>query len=508
MRKFFTKKRIIISAILLVIILFIGYKIMAGKNNTNNILTDTVKRQDIKQTVLATGQVTSNVDLNLSFKSSGIVNSIRVKVGDKVRAGQILAQLDEKDAVAAINQAQAQVQSAQANYDKLVNGASNPDVEILRVALNNAKNTYANTVFQQQVLVDNAKSTMLNAGLEAMPSGGNSSTGTVTVTGTYTGEQGQYLISVYMAGDGLHLTANGLESANEYINKGIAAPLGKKGLYLTFSSTGTFGLNDSWTLAIPNTQSSTYLTYYNAYQSALQTQAQAMSTAKGSMDAAQAALDQKLSTPRQEDLNAVSAQVASAQAQLQTARNAYMNNEIIAPIAGTITSIDAKVGELASGLKEVIVLQDVDKLHVESNISEANIATIKSGLPVDVTYDAFGPDRASKAVVDFVDPASTVISGVVNYKVTSTLDNPSADIKPGMTANLTILTAEKSNVLTVPQRALVLKNGKKYIRVITNEKSKTYREQEITTGLEADGGLVEVLSGVQENEVIVSFIKA
>ena len=86
--KIFKKKRVWIPlVIVLVIILFI---VLRPNNNAKNTVTDIAKYSDIKQTVLARGQVVSNTYLNLSFNGSGVVKSIKVKVGDVVKKGDVL----------------------------------------------------------------------------------------------------------------------------------------------------------------------------------------------------------------------------------------------------------------------------------------------------------------------------------------------------------------------------------------------------------------------------------
>src|SRR6185369_16179855 len=102
-----------------------AYRILKPKDNSANIQTDVVKKQNLKATVLATGQVVSSVDLNLSFKSSGIVQNLSVKEGDKVFAGQFLANLDQKDLQANLTSARGTLAQAQANYNKVLAGASN-----------------------------------------------------------------------------------------------------------------------------------------------------------------------------------------------------------------------------------------------------------------------------------------------------------------------------------------------------------------------------------------------
>ncbi len=151
-------------------------------------------------------------------------------------------------------------------------------------------------------------------------------------------------------------------------------------------------------------------------------------------------------------------------------------------------------------------LLNVGELHTAALVSEADIASVTVGQIIDNTFDALGPDKHFTTTVLTVNPASTVISGVVNYKVTGSLEKIS-EVKPGMTANMTIKVAEKKNVLVVPSGAIIDKNNKKIIRVINDLKKKTYKEVEVQTGLAADGGLMEIISGLNEGEVIVTYLK-
>lgn len=498
-------KLVIVIAVLLA--LFITNSIIRSKNDTSNILTETVKKQDLKQTVLATGVVTSSTDLNLSFKASGTVRQVNTVVGKKVFAGQVLATLDQKDQAAQLTSARGSLAAAQANYNKILAGASSEDVALAQVSVDTAQSNLDNTKSQQTVLVSNAFSAMLNAGLAPIPKTGNNSTGTVTLSGTYSGtSQGQYALSLYLTGNGLYYNVTGLESASGPVNRGAPVAIGNRGLYLTFSSTGDFFSSDTWTIPVPNTQSSTYLTYSNAYQSALQTQISALSSAQSALDQAVATLNLKKAQARPADLQAANAQILSAQGQVQAANAALENTIVRAAAAGTVTKVDIKVGQPVSAFTPVIVVQNIDQLYLEANISEANITQIQAGQKVEVTFDALSADQKFEAIVANVDLSSTVVSGVVNYKVTAFLAEKNL-VKPGMTANMTILTAELPQVIAVPQRAIVQRDGKKFIRIITNSENKTYTEQEITTGLSADGGLVELTSGVNEGQEIVTFIE-
>ncbi len=503
-RGFFTKKRIIWTIIILVVVFPIGYKIFKPKDNSANIQTESAKKQDLKSTVLATGQVVSSTDLELSFKTSGVVQQVRVKEGDKVSTGAVLANLDQKDQLAALTSARGSFAQAQANYNKVLAGASNEDIALAQVTLDNAKSSLAATVAQQDTAVKNAYSALVNTAFSAVAPASNSGSATVTISGTYTGqEQGVYKISLYSTGAGQKFLVSGLESSSGDVQVSPVA-LGSKGLYIQFS--GTTSSNDSWIISIPNTSSSLYVANYNSYQAALKSRDSAISSAQNTVSSAQASLDLKKAQARPADLEAAQAQILSAQGQVLAAQSALDNTIIRAPAKGTITSVDVKVGELASALKEVVILQDVGSLHAEANVSEANIADLKPGQGVGITFDALGPDRHFTGSVQTVNPGATVVSGVVNYKVVVSLNNV-LEIKPGMTANIIVWVEEKDNVLAIPLRAVINRDGKKFVRLIDDPKKKTYHEVEVKTGLEADGGLVEVTSGLSEGQEVVTYIK-
>jgi HlyD family secretion protein len=500
---FLKQKKVIAGiAVILVVIFFIA---RSGNKSAGDIQTDTIKKQDLKQTVLATGQVTSKTDLSLTFKSSGIIDRVNVKVGDAVKSGQILANLDQKDQVARLTQARGALKQAEANYQKVIDGASSEEVTVARVTLENAKKSLEDTKRQQQVLVDNAYKTLLNSGLEAVSASGNLNATAPTISGLYNStQQGQY--TIIQEGQSFYVT--GLESVgNQSINTSVPVPLplGTRGLYIQFPS-NLGSSKDQWVVSIPNTKSSYYVANYNAYQSALETQRVQNQAAENAVASAQASLELKMAKARPAELDGANAQILSAQGQVQQAAADYENTLMRAPSDGTITKVDAKVGQQAVGSQPLVVLQDVGNLHVEANISEANIALVKTNQPVEITFDALGSDRKFKGTVQQIDPASTVVSGVVNYKVTVGLDKLD-EIKPGMTANLNILAAEKNGVLSIPSRAIITDGGKKYARVITDAKKKTYKQVEVSTGLEADGGLVEITSGLENGQEVVTFIK-
>jgi multidrug efflux pump subunit AcrA (membrane-fusion protein) len=264
-----------------------------------------------------------------------------------VTAGTVLAELDAENAVGAINQAKGAYTAAQTAYQKLVNGASTPDIDVAKVALTNAQNIYDTTVSQQKVLVANAFSALINSGITAVSTPTNTTPGAPIISGTYTGtEQGVYTVKTYSTGSGIYFSVDGLENGGNMPASATPSPLGTRGLYIQFPNSVMTG--NEWTVTIPNTEAPTYLANQNAYQSALQNQAQAISATQGAVDTAQAALNQKLAGARSEDLDIAQAQVESTQGALQIAEAAYNNTVITAPVNGKIINVSITAGQIAT----------------------------------------------------------------------------------------------------------------------------------------------------------------
>ena len=493
--------------ILGVILIILGYLIFKPTDNSKKVSSEKAAYTDLKQTILATGQVTSQTDLSLSFNSSGVVKSIKVKVGDSVKAGTILATLDQGAQLANLTSARGALASAQARLTRTVEGASSEEITLSKIAVTNAKQNYEDVKSTQQTLVQNAYYNLLNSTPEARPKDGTGDYIAPIISGNYNlGKEGTIkLVSYYSAG-GSSFSATGLTEGTGTANSITSQPIGDSGLFIKFPSTTNININD-WVIEIPNKKASNYLQNYNAYQAALKAQESALSTASSLIDQRNAELSLKTAAARGSDINLAKADILSAEGQLQGAQSKYDDTIIRAPADGTITKIDVKIGELTSALKEAIVLQDVSNIYLETNINEANITNIALGMPVDINFDAFGQDKIFKGLVTKIDPASTLVSGVVNYKVTASVEKV-ADLRPGMTANMTINAKEKDHILTVPSRSILInKDGSKSVRIVTNTRLKSYKETPITTGLEGDGGLVEVTSGLSEGDEYVVLIK-
>jgi len=505
--KFLKKKRNIwIAIILIIVIVIIAYFIFAKKNKVGSMQIGSVTKQNLEETVLSTGQVVSKTDLSLSFQGSGVVRNVSVQEGERVYRGQVLASLDQSSALATLTSAQGSLAQAKASYEKLINGATQSDIQVLQDAVASAKVSLSNTY--------NGATSTLNTAYTAIY---NAYTNLVDLQNNYFSTSDPQGIKVQ---DGKNNIGDNLAKAKLSINKTSSsndADLAISGLsnYLsaTFDALQIIrdqcdtGIYYSKVSAADKTSLDTQKTAVSAALNSINTLQSSIASYKVALQTAEHNLSAKQMAPRQEDIDLAKAQVLSAQGQVDAAQSVLNNLVVVAPVSGTVTQIDIKVGEQAVATKEVMILQDVGSLHAEADVSEANIASLQIGQPIDYTFDALGPDQHFTGKVLTINPGATVVSGVVNYKVKGNLENI-PNIKPGMTANMTILVAKKDNVLSVPSTAVINRNSKQYVRIIDDAKNKTYHEVEVKTGLQADGGLVEIISGLSEGQKIVTYMKS
>jgi multidrug efflux pump subunit AcrA (membrane-fusion protein) len=136
---------------------------------------------------------------------------------------------------------------------------------------------------------------------------------------------------------------------------------------------------------------------------------------------------------------------------------------------------------------------------IEANIAESDIAKVKVGNTAKVTLDAYGKGVLFEATITQIDLSETVLEGVATYKTKFQFKDKDERILPGLTADVDVMSGKKENVLYVPTRNIVI-DGRKYF--VMKIKGENTTKTEITTGLRGSDGRTEVLSGVNEGDVI------
>jgi HlyD family secretion protein len=212
--------------------------------------------------------------------------------------------------------------------------------------------------------------------------------------------------------------------------------------------------------------------------------------------------------------------VNSARESVQKAQTNLGYATITSPIDGVVLSKSVEEGQTVAAsfnTPELFnIAQDLTDMRVIADIDEADIGGVKEGQRVTFTVDAFPEDKFEGQVTQVRQEATTT-SNVVTYEVVVSAPNKDLKLKPGLTANVTIFTLEKNDVLAVPSKALrfmpneaLLKKGEQIedveapLKVWTLE-GNTFKAHKVETGI-TNGMLTEIISGISEGaEVLVDF---
>lgn len=156
-------------------------------------------------------------------------------------------------------------------------------------------------------------------------------------------------------------------------------------------------------------------------------------------------------------LKLAQAQLAVAQAQAARDRTNLENTVIRSPVSGVIVSREVDLGQTVAASFQTPTLfkiaQDLSKMQIDSSYAEADVGSIREGQQASFRVDAF-PDRSFSGVVRQVRLNPTTQQNVVTYNVVIAVDNPDKILMPGMTAYVSIITAQKQEALLVPNAAL------------------------------------------------------
>ncbi|MFA6919311.1 MAG: efflux RND transporter periplasmic adaptor subunit [Patescibacteria group bacterium] len=539
-------------AVIIIIILVIiggGYYI-STKNSANKVVytTENAKIGNITQTVSATGAVESAHEISLNFKVFGKITYLPVKEGDTVKSEQVLAKIDSSSASTVINQYRAALLAAKADLAKTKAGASSEDINLsqkqLDKAISDLNSLKLDSASQLNSLREKALDAINNSNLSsqtALDKVYNYFLNTQTTSGLVVSDQNSFnqVRDAYYNLDkkiddtkSLISTANSAKTDDSIIkaSDGIRADMAKINNFLddVYNLANSIVTNTSYPQTTKdaiktdiNVQSSAISTAITALQLAKLNLTNAISSFNSQIQAGQsnveiytAQLAVKKSGPRSFDIQSAEAAVAQAQARLDGAMSDLGDYSLKAPIDGKIVTVNYNVGEQTSASKPVVIMLSNETFQIKVDIPESDIAKVKIGDKVKIDLDAFGSDHPFSGAVTFIEPAQTTIQDVIYYKTTVVFDNDPLinQIKPGMSANVSITTAQKSDVLYIPQRAVKIKEitldqkvADKYVEVLV---SLGVTEQRIVTvGLKADGGLVEILSGLNEGDKVVTFKK-
>lgn len=205
----------------------------------------------------------------------------------------------------------------------------------------------------------------------------------------------------------------------------------------------------------------------------------------------------------QAQVEVAQAQVDQAVATLASAELDLGYTTIYSPVNGSVVSRNVDVGQTVAASFQTptlfVIAQNLTQMQVDTNVSESDIGGVAEGKPASFRVDAY-PKQFFEGTVTQVRNAPISIQNVVTYDVVITVDNRELKLKPGMTANVTIVTAKKDNPLRVPNGALRFRMpgipvDRKVTQVWVIDHEEQVHQTAITTGI-ADSLFTEITEGV------------
>ncbi len=494
-------KKIISVIIIITALLSFGVYWFLFKNKEPNFVFQKVVRGAITQEVSETGSVKVSEKRDLSFKNSGRIKEMYVNIGDNVETGQFLAKLDTTQLYIELDEAKA---------DSEVAKAKNTDAD---VSLQNAEQSLEDAKSKADEDMDNAYDDALTVLDDSYLKTYNAYNVVYKIQRDYFTSFDEK--STEVVNEKYNIKSD-LERIKTYVNdaknnsqeENIDSVLLKVKEQLEAVSNSLEVIRDdtkseayrALVSSADKTSLDTQRTNINNVTADIVNAQQDISTVKitnkTNINNAQAEISSLENKLQGEGL--YRAQIKQGEAKIKLLENKITQAVLKAPENGQITDINKREGEMAQPADSVISFLPAAPFQVEVNIYEEDIVKIKIGDPVNIDLTPF-PGQAFEGKVISIDPAEKLIEGVVYYKVIIDFLKIKEGIKPGMTADIIIKTAEKDNVLRVPKELIEKTSGQKIVRVYENGEVKP---REIETGLEGED-FVEITSGLEEGEKVL-----
>ncbi|NTU63560.1 MAG: efflux RND transporter periplasmic adaptor subunit [Chloroflexi bacterium] len=444
-----TKKRIFMT---LGAIVLVGAGVTFATNRSQTASADTttqtgqVTRATLSSVIESTGSASPESNITLSFGAAGTVDKVNVQLGDLVKQGDVLAEIDTIDLELAVAQAEQSYLSQQAAYSMTVN-ADPAEVAAAELSVSNAVAAYK--LAQQKYQVNSTDSVMLSC--------------------------------------------DNLDSAKQTYDDAVNA-------YNAYISNWRVQVNGSAEISPQKSQLDRAKAAYeqaviNCNLAKSSVNDTGIKSAYASLVQAQANLESLLN-PSERTLTAAKIKLEQAELVLEEAKQQLEEAKIVAPFDGLITNIAAIVGG-ASGSAS-IELTDIGQYHVDVLVDETEIEQVQAGQQANITFDAL-PEVTVTGEVARIDPAGTVSNGVVNYLVRVNLDATEAALRSDMTANVQVVLDTHTDVLAVPGTAIRSDGQNYYVNVAGTDG--TAQRVDVTTGY-TDGELTEVAGDLQEGQTI------
>jgi HlyD family secretion protein len=472
-----------------------------------------VERGNLVAAITPTGEVYAPRQAELSFDVTRIpLIEVNVAPGQQVKAGDVLARIDPTTLKRAVTQAEADLTVAQDNLEKVQNPYT--DLDLIRARLV-VTQTEASLADAQESL-----ETLLNPDLEPAQIAARDAAAALKSA------QNQLVVAQNDPDNTAKLRTLEYEAIWYRNNYAEAQEKFKNGKIdqqkLDWEYSNMLAADERLKTAQVKAQSSLdsaqnqVTKAQEAYQeaaadlaklregpdSAELTKAQnQVAQAEYDLAKARADLAEMEAGPNPKDIEVAQTKAASAQATLDEAQAALEAATMTAPFDGTVISVGGEVGDLVSSGTIIVTLADLSYLRVRAAVDETDISQVAVGQDATITFDALPGQRFRGKVLE-VPLQGQLTQNVLTYDVIVTLEGPEeTSLKPGMTANLSIVVGRRENVLLVPVLAVQQGEAGNVVRVQDSPKSPVL-ETPVKLGL-SDGTYVEVIQGLNEGDQVV-----
>jgi HlyD family secretion protein len=364
--------------------------------------TTPAERGGLTATIGATGLVRSAQTVQLAWKTTGTVKNVLVKVGDTVKAGDRLAELEQTSLPQNVILARAELVSAQQALDDLYSNASDAVVQALQAISDQTK-----AVRNAQYQLDNF----------SVPSE----------------MQKMTAVDAFQA---MQKRLDGARAAFEPVKYFPSGDARRQDLKEALDQA-----QSDYDTAIRRLD----------YEYGLQ-------VAQSNLQKARDEYEKWKNGPGEDEVAAAQARIAAAQATLN-------QSWIEAPVEGTITLVETLPGDQVALAAPAFRLDNLDAILVDLSVSEVDINQVALEQPVTMSFDAVR-GKEYHGVVSEVDRVGTLNQGAVEFIVTVELSDADADVRPGMTAAVNVVVNQLEDVLLVPNRAVRFQEGKTVVYVL------------------------------------------
>lgn len=438
---------IVIGAIVLVAVGgFFGYQRFFSDNRQATaeepaLETATVTRGDIVLTASGSGNLLPATEIDLGFRTGGILIELAVQVGDRVEAGDVLARLDDTDARTNLIQAEINLRQAEIQLAELTADVDEADLAAAQYNLTSAQETL-------NTLLDSPDPEEVEQARMAVEKAKNS------------------LWAAQMSRDAAQTNFTRKQAEIEVANAEMAVREAE--------------MNYEEVLAGP-------------------TEAE-IAAARAQVAQAQAALDELLTGATPEELEVAQLNVELARSELAAAQADLEDTVLTAPFSGVVTAVDAEVGETV-GTSPIITLANTEMPLVRFWVEESDLSSVAVGNPVNITFEAL-PDYTFPGEIISVEPTLVTVDSTSAVQVWATIDLSAHPVNLlfDMTAEVEVVAGEARNALLVPVEALRELGPDQYaVFVVKSNGELELRPVEV--GLK-DYVNAEIISGLELGEVV------